>query len=137
MRRPPRSTLFPYTTSSDLLCFGTSGTLAASSLIRSCSPSVRSEEHTSELQTLTNLVCRLLLEKKKQAMGNCETASPHANAVHPAMKLQHTEYPFNPMHRIVCGIIFEGLKFAVPIFFFNGEATPRNFPFSPPHRSPV
>src|SRR5260370_32666163 len=74
IRRPPRSTLFPYTT-----------------LFRSCprprrsrrnrrtgrdrgsrrgrsrpSPSTRSEEHTSELQSHLNLVCRLLLEKKKK-----------------------------------------------------------------------
>src|SRR5438045_7644280 len=66
IRRPPRSTLFPYTT-----------------LFRSRSPptatigssrhrpfharhAVRSEEHTSELQSLRHLVCRLLLEKKKK-----------------------------------------------------------------------
>src|SRR5258706_9187084 len=79
IRRPPRSTLFPYTT------------LFRSSLNRHChcitttetqrnNPTMgippwdyfavsrwRSEEHTSELQSLTNLVCRLLLEKKKNA----------------------------------------------------------------------
>src|SRR5580698_10798296 len=64
IRRPPRSTLFPYTT-----------------LFRSCQPRCsprwppaapcrrapsRSEEHTSELQSHVNLVCRLLLEKKKK-----------------------------------------------------------------------
>src|SRR5204863_4198407 len=66
IRRPPRSTLFPYTT-----------------LFRSCSiapiskliaptfgwppPKVRSEEHTSELQSRRDLVCRLLLEKKNES----------------------------------------------------------------------
>src|ERR1019366_10827268 len=65
IRRPPRSTLFPYTTLSDLL-----------SVLRLWSAPVaspparigynRSEEHTSELQSLTNLVCRLLLEKKNK-----------------------------------------------------------------------
>src|SRR5437016_12106359 len=82
MRRPPRSTLFPYTTSSDLTSDVNTGSESKISRPRSirrsaCSgawmcwtthPSEqaeRSEEHTSELQSLTNLVCRLLLEKKK------------------------------------------------------------------------
>src|SRR5262249_61591865 len=72
IRRPPRSTLFPYTT-----LFRSRGFAG-----RSCRfprfannrgrdaprerPQYRSEEHTSELQSLTNLVCRLLLEKKKK-----------------------------------------------------------------------
>src|SRR5829696_10083104 len=64
IRRPPRSTLFPYTT------------LFRSTPVAGCQSipcglrcphdhTGRSEEHTSELQSLTNLVCRLLLEKKK------------------------------------------------------------------------
>src|SRR5438093_3622617 len=66
IRRPPRSTLFPYTT-----LFRSRGcpagwhTLSWSSDGSSRRPRERSEEHTSELQSLTNLVCRLLLEKKK------------------------------------------------------------------------
>src|SRR5256885_5413885 len=74
IRRPPRSTLFPYTT-----LFRSSS--PASSLAAGASfpplrlpssspgrprPSTRSEEHTSELQSPCNLVCRLLLEKKKK-----------------------------------------------------------------------
>src|ERR1039457_7324564 len=63
IRRPPRSTLFPYTTlfRSKMHAFRS----APSSRI-SCSDSRhrRSEEHTSELQSPCNLVCRLLLEKK-------------------------------------------------------------------------
>src|SRR2546427_7203601 len=77
IRRPPRSTLFPYTT-----LFRSKGRGAA----RSAGPEAvgypagirtgkdyirrftkRSEEHTSELQSQSNLVCRLLLEKKKKA----------------------------------------------------------------------
>src|SRR5689334_23579162 len=75
IRRPPRSTLFPYTT-----------------LFRSCrpappavgplprnpraeSPAARSEEHTSELQSQFHLVCRLLLEKKKKKTNNTNTIS--------------------------------------------------------------
>src|SRR5438046_7335704 len=73
IRRPPRSTLFPYTTlfrsqlrrralparPRALHRHGDRGRRAAGGLSRS-------EEHTSELQSLTNLVCRLLLEKKKK-----------------------------------------------------------------------
>src|SRR5258706_10427811 len=91
IRRPPRSTLFPYTTlfrSRDPrleppFSFGERP-------LRRINPSVspeletivnralRSEEHTSELQSLTNLVCRLLLEKKKKyntahSLGNGPT----------------------------------------------------------------
>src|SRR2546425_4980603 len=81
IRRPPRSTLFPYTTlfrSSLWLRLLLSGDLARllSGLARS-SPeialpqmSLRSEEHTSELQSLAYLVCRLLLEKKKKKKNN-------------------------------------------------------------------
>src|SRR3989441_9200407 len=80
IRRPPRSTLFPYTTlfrsiaKGDVLAVSEgAGTLAAkrtAELIPLCHPvgldHVRSEEHTSELQSLAYIVCRLLLEKKKQ-----------------------------------------------------------------------
>src|SRR5260370_10956282 len=77
IRRPPRSTLFPYTTLfrspnprdqprggfSFALCSKDIGMLHP--LQRSAGKSRRSEEHTSELQSHLNLVCRLLLEKKK------------------------------------------------------------------------
>src|SRR2546430_8962895 len=66
IRRPPRSTLFPYTTlfrsRSDLHQRQTRRTTRRGSPARS---RLRSEEHTSELQSQSNLVCRLLLEKKK------------------------------------------------------------------------
>src|SRR2546430_7299577 len=82
IRRPPRSTLFPYTTlfrsgsmsaretqSGSSTC---TGLCAASPSTSARSPFevtrmlMRSEEHTSELQSQSNLVCRLLLEKKKK-----------------------------------------------------------------------
>src|SRR5690242_20880978 len=76
IRRPPRSTLFPYTTlfRSARLALGGAGFPAPCSLLPAlniasgCHPIVRSrsEEHTSELQSHVNLVCRLLLEKKKK-----------------------------------------------------------------------
>src|SRR2546430_8425536 len=70
IRRPPRSTLFPYTTLfrsrlppgfQDLACLRprSRGRRGAD---------LRSEEHTSELQSQSNLVCRLLLEKKKKSL---------------------------------------------------------------------
>src|SRR5438093_8162318 len=70
IRRPPRSTLFPTRRSSDLV--GTFQVPVVASLGSSgAGPrpawASRSEEHTSELQSLTNLVCRLLLEKKNRS----------------------------------------------------------------------
>src|SRR5256885_12485224 len=67
IRRPPRSTLFPYTT-----LFRSHQHVAAGDerhgerAHRGARPDHRSEEHTSELQSPCNLVCRLLLEKKKK-----------------------------------------------------------------------
>src|SRR2546425_3689711 len=86
IRRPPRSTLFPYTTlfrsSVALLLAGFAGFQLSLALPRQqgleslFAPgrwhalSWRSEEHTSELQSLAYLVCRLLLEKKKKKIKN-------------------------------------------------------------------
>src|SRR5262249_61625810 len=67
IRRPPRSTLFPYTTlfrSANQRDFHEDVRAHRGGEVRLLIPR-RSEEHTSELQSLTNLVCRLLLEKKK------------------------------------------------------------------------
>src|SRR2546425_5821682 len=78
IRRPPRSTLFPYTT-----LFRSLAIPASCSRVADCNPNLarllaigspsrvrdaRSEEHTSELQSLAYLVCRLLLEKKKDTL---------------------------------------------------------------------
>src|SRR2546430_5490559 len=68
IRRPPRSTLFPYTTlfRSPHLIWGPGDPhLVPRILARAREGKLRSEEHTSELQSQSNLVCRLLLEKKK------------------------------------------------------------------------
>src|SRR2546430_6436502 len=83
IRRPPRSTLFPYTTlfrsapeqrAGHLLamapgwyCWRKAGNWKPGREMLSCIAETRSEEHTSELQSQSNLVCRLLLEKKKTA----------------------------------------------------------------------
>src|SRR5947199_5923674 len=77
IRRPPRSTLFPYTTLFRSMIghdqpqwtipFGLEVEIdAAAATVTMTEPAVRSEEHTSELQSLRHLVCRLLLEKKKK-----------------------------------------------------------------------
>src|SRR2546430_6595788 len=68
IRRPPRSTLFPYTTLfRSLSAWLLRSACVASRYWATCSiSSARSEEHTSELQSQSNLVCRLLLEKKKK-----------------------------------------------------------------------
>src|SRR2546430_3446675 len=73
IRRPPRSTLFPYTTLFRSLGRGRLGLLGGGVTSGAGAPphgrrhraQRRSEEHTSELQSQSNLVCRLLLEKKK------------------------------------------------------------------------
>src|SRR5258708_18419355 len=99
IRRPPRSTLFPYTTlfrsgSISVSC-GTPRRMLAPLVVcvfmisnssGALTPEefeIRSEEHTSELQSPDHLVCRLLLEKKKNAVGwtvggPCTCPRPHA-----------------------------------------------------------
>src|SRR5690242_21405832 len=89
IRRPPRSTLFPYTTLfrsrfvasvtrcslvTGMACIGRASwghDRSCLSMLRRTPPRVRSEEHTSELQSHVNLVCRLLLEKKKNVFSDC------------------------------------------------------------------
>src|SRR5262245_64760037 len=67
IRRPPRSTLFPYTTLFRSQRTTGPDTVAAARLAADRGVRIyRSEEHTSELQSLRHLVCRLLLEKKKK-----------------------------------------------------------------------
>src|SRR2546427_1843602 len=93
IRRPPRSTLFPYTTlfrsgpdgrlGTTGFTFGASGFGGGPTLGEAFGPggATRSEEHTSELQSQSNLVCRLLLEKKKTKQNNTHhTAMPGKRA---------------------------------------------------------
>src|SRR5256885_8133444 len=90
IRRPPRSTLFPYTT-----LFRSVVPIRESRPHRRSCPlganarigevQQRSEEHTSELQSPCNLVCRLLLEKKKHSRSppaHLPTPSPHTDDTH-------------------------------------------------------
>src|SRR5438093_4480004 len=100
IRRPPRSTLFPYTTlfrSATVEEARLNLTEAVELFLESAGPAeirerlrdevyvtqafayLRSEEHTSELQSLTNLVCRLLLEKKKNKRTSRSTQHKYEN----------------------------------------------------------
>src|SRR5438270_8793553 len=93
IRRPPRSTLFPYTTlfrslSARSFSIGTKkstlirlGRTETVELLVLASGAGRSEEHTSELQSQSNLVCRLLLEKKK---NNHKQAKEESNTAYKA-----------------------------------------------------
>src|SRR2546425_7047146 len=99
IRRPPRSTLFPYTTlfrsrpsgwkrTHLTVSAGATAVMATGTLSTSESTHRRSEEHTSELQSLAYLVCRLLLEKKKKKTNSsCVVESqPDASCTSAAIK---------------------------------------------------
>ena len=75
IRRPPRSTLFPYTT------------LFRSKKFPKILKFVRSEEHTSELQSLRHLVCRLLLEKKIFFFNDTATTEIYTLSLHDALPI--------------------------------------------------
>src|SRR6202790_964135 len=82
IRRPPRSTLFPYTTlfrsleAIEEVCAG--GSPMSAPIARKMVQSFRSEEHTSELQSLQHLVCRLLLGKKDDRKQKCSGSTTTA-----------------------------------------------------------
>src|SRR2546427_10123683 len=89
IRRPPRSTLFPYTTlfrsrcslttrTSTMMVSGRPTLAAATTATLAAITPLRSEEHTSELQSQSNLVCRLLLEKKKRQNRIAHLRAPQA-----------------------------------------------------------
>src|ERR1035438_496219 len=130
IRRPPRSTLFPYTTlfrsarpscaSADLEMFRFMATPGKA----------RSEEHTSELQSLRHLVCRLLLEKKFDRLI----------AVNPAFPLSAL-YCLSPRRSSVgfCALVSVLPSKITPFnspFFFKRKGPPPSYPLSPPTLSP-
>src|SRR2546427_9601912 len=95
IRRPPRSTLFPYTTALPILVIAPNDSLLEK--VKSNMQEVRarggelfvfadqdsnfrSEEHTSELQSQSNIVCRLLLEKKKKHTRTCPSETRMAKS---------------------------------------------------------
>src|SRR2546430_9603080 len=100
IRRPPRSTLFPYTTLfRSGFPNGETRSVARPIILRASAGSKpgelkhlitrrRSEEHTSELQSQSNLVCRLLLEKKKTQAKLCTTSPDSVSTRHAAKRVQ-------------------------------------------------
>src|SRR5574340_336415 len=125
IRRPPRSTLFPYTT------------LFRSSMVsvsRSASPPhfghfvfshlpARSEEHTSELQSPKDLVCRLLLEKKKHTQTHTHTnTNTHTNTHKHTHTYTHTP---SSSHSLTLSLSFtlRHICLLYSFFFFNDTAT--------------
>src|ERR1039457_6327400 len=134
IRRPPRSTLFPYTTlfRSDFIGRGLNPLPHGD---RPSANEIRSEEHTSELQSPCNLVCRLLLEKTQKAStakhrtpkpsaGASPTASPRTATVMTPMSITPKASAANP---------------CTPksiIFFFLTANPPTPSPPPPPPPSP-
>src|SRR5260221_7855955 len=98
IRRPPRSTLFPYTT-----LFRSAELDAGRFCIQQCTqctrhvftPRERSEEHTSELQSHSDLVCRLLLEKKKKSSSPLLLSSTLLERKGPAIIFEAIASPSN------------------------------------------
>src|SRR5437899_7068792 len=96
IRRPPRSTLFPYTTLFRSRWSSSRKRLRAVEVSRGwsgCRSRLRrrSEEHTSELQSLRHLVCRLLLEKKKNKGSKC--CHPALSTHISYLSLEHPRVP--------------------------------------------
>src|SRR2546429_6249769 len=101
IRRPPRSTLFPYTTlfrsrantNSRIFladCLSPPSKSSRAPVRRLCAP--RSEEHTSELQSRLHLVCRLLLEKKKNSTVNTRHTYVSNTVRHTQRQSRHSLY---------------------------------------------
>src|SRR5262249_59755136 len=100
IRPPPRSPLFPYTTLFRSLALPLCHMLAKAvpTLVQPGEPLIRSEEHTSELQSLTNLVCRLLLEKKKKKYNKTPTLQiQEKNTVN---RYKHHTISYSSLHHI-------------------------------------
>src|SRR4051794_41231879 len=95
IRRPPRSTLFPYTTlfRSYRDDSGMVGNAYGLSGPPTTFVSIRSEEHTSELQSPVHLVCRLLLEKKKKNKYKTKHETPLQQNTHPQPEAEKRTTP--------------------------------------------
>src|SRR3989442_10006887 len=96
IRRPPRSTLFPYTTLFRSPSPGSPPRLRMGRTLSRPWRAMRSEEHTSELQSRPHLVCRLLLEKKKIVSFINLLSFLFDTTIQPEMDFQQTAYLVPP-----------------------------------------
>src|SRR5206468_9602884 len=99
IRRPPRSTLFPYTTLFRSTAVALKYFSAEAILFEQDKGGAsrrRSEEHTSELQSRSDLVCRLLLEKKKKQHPTPHPTHPLPTHTHPTLTLTPSHSPHPP-----------------------------------------
>src|SRR5216683_2126998 len=110
IRRPPRSTLFPYTTLFRSLFNGSRP--APLCVFPDDSVEERSEEHTSELQSRSDLVCRLLLEKKKRVTIAARTSGKE-------VERRRVENPLDPIRLEIT----DERLLRLYDFFFNDTAT--------------
>src|SRR3954449_12485298 len=135
IRRPPRSTLFPYTTLFRSDVRPTRAPAGGRSHPRRI-PVTRSEEHTSELQSHSHLVCRLLLEKKKTSnQAKAEQQSPDA-ARQPSHHAAGTGKP--PQSRRLPSTRLSTRSCSPSsFFFFNDPAPPEIYPLSLPAALPI
>src|SRR6266849_5742131 len=122
IRRPPRSTLFPYTT-----LFRSGGREAGphgGGLASRPVPHARSEEHTSELQSRVDLVCRLLLEKKKrkELMRWKQKKKNKINLIEQETDIYKISYTNSDIYKFYQISIFTTSHFFY-FFFFNDPAT--------------
>src|SRR4029078_1490971 len=135
IRRPPRSTLFPYTTlfRSRVPDEHRRERFAEARLLRHV-PDDRSEEHTSELQSLAYLVCRLLLEKNiEDALEQGRGTRPQAPQIHTHRRPRPTSLLRPPSHHTTP--LLPHLKHSFFSFFFlNDRRPPEFYPF--PHPAP-
>src|SRR5215469_5662093 len=131
IRRPPRSTLFPYTT-----LFRSGPRPSPSTPVpRGCRPACRSrsEEHTSELQSRRDLVCRLLLEKKKTSIPE-----PRDRQAKQAQALRHTRvYAYRRELLLLIAALPQGVFVLIFFFFLMIRRPPRStlFPYTTLFRS--
>src|SRR4029434_3518715 len=128
IRRPPRSTLFPYTT-----LFRSRGKKYISWVFgRKCvcvCVYMRSDEHTSELQSHLNLVCRLLLEKKIRVCVCVVLCRRWRKST--GVRSCHTCTHTVPSQRAsVCVLVFDTVAFRLSLFFFNDTGTPEIYSLS-------
>src|SRR6478735_6281746 len=131
IRRPPRSTLFPYTT-----LFRSADQEELRALVDRDGISLpdaigRSEEHTSELQSPCNLVCRLLLEKKKVRLGRPARVQSRARLERHGVPDQSRRDPLRRASRLC--LPYRGrVSRSRPVFFLMIRRPPRStlFPYT-------